>query len=309
MRLTDRPRTLAEMRPDRQWPDAVQAVLDKGLARDVSARYQSAAQFGRDFAAAIAEMPATQATEGATMVIGAQSAAASAGVTKPIPATRVADSDEVRAQARASARMPAPVAAAPKSKLVPIVAGVAVVAVAGFFGVKQFANSATATTGDTSRVEQAPPTTPAASDSNAGSDPDPGPVNPGRPQNRTGNGAATPPVTPPTNPPNTQPAPNVTELLATWRTRLEALEVAETDAEIEAAGRVAREALRALDPVAVGLTGIQLDDTRYLQLLAHKVLDNTGEICRLGALVSGSSLLPRDQRDLAALIRGSVECR
>ncbi len=44
MRLTDWPRTLAEIRPDIEWPEALQDVMDKALARDASERYQSAAQ-------------------------------------------------------------------------------------------------------------------------------------------------------------------------------------------------------------------------------------------------------------------------
>ncbi|MBY0421824.1 MAG: hypothetical protein K2Q06_05930, partial [Parvularculaceae bacterium] len=48
MRLTDLPKRLDEMRPDVAWPAELQAVLDKALARDVTERYQSAAEFGRD---------------------------------------------------------------------------------------------------------------------------------------------------------------------------------------------------------------------------------------------------------------------
>lgn len=73
MRLTDRPRTLAEMRPDVAWAEELQAVMDRALARDSAERYQSAAQVGREFAEVVAAMPSTQASEGATMVIGAAS--------------------------------------------------------------------------------------------------------------------------------------------------------------------------------------------------------------------------------------------
>lgn len=66
MRLTDRPRTLAEMRPDVAWPEELRAVMDRALARDSAERYQSAAQFGREFAEVVAAMPSTQASEGAT---------------------------------------------------------------------------------------------------------------------------------------------------------------------------------------------------------------------------------------------------
>jgi serine/threonine-protein kinase len=85
MRLTDHPRKLADVRPDIVWPDALQATLDRALARDADDRYQSAAQFGRDFAAAIAAMPATQAVDARTMMVGAVSAAKD-----EVPATRMA---------------------------------------------------------------------------------------------------------------------------------------------------------------------------------------------------------------------------
>jgi hypothetical protein len=171
--------------------------------------------------------------------------------------------------------------------------------------VKQFTKPADATgPNDSSSVVQ---TTPPSSDTTSnGSTPPSGPVNPDPASDRTEKRTTPPPVTPPTNPPATQPGTNVPQLLTTWRTRLEALE-SETDAA--AAGRVAREALRAIDPVSAGLSGIQLDDARYLQLLAHSVLENKDEICRVGLLVTQSRLLLQDQRDLAGLIRRNWECQ
>ena len=94
MRLTDQPKKLAEMKPDVAWPDELQRVMDKALARDVTERYQKAADFGREFAMAIEAMPATAAAEAGTMVIGAQSAAASSAPTAAIPKTRLAGAAE-----------------------------------------------------------------------------------------------------------------------------------------------------------------------------------------------------------------------
>ena len=74
MRLTDKPRSLADVRPDVSWPAPLQATLDKALVRDVDERYKSAAQFGREFSAAIADMPMTQAIEAGTMVMNAAAA-------------------------------------------------------------------------------------------------------------------------------------------------------------------------------------------------------------------------------------------
>ena len=62
MRLTDRPKSLAEMRPGVAWPAEVQAALDRALSRDAAGRYAVATDFARDLSRAIAAMPATQAT-------------------------------------------------------------------------------------------------------------------------------------------------------------------------------------------------------------------------------------------------------
>jgi eukaryotic-like serine/threonine-protein kinase len=69
MRLTDKPKTLAEMRPAVAWPADVQQVMDKALERDVSQRYQTATEFGRDLYRAIERMPASmEAAVGTQMV-------------------------------------------------------------------------------------------------------------------------------------------------------------------------------------------------------------------------------------------------
>ena len=56
MRLTEPPRTLAEMRPEVAWSSEVQEALDKALSRDVTARYQSAGEFGRTLSRALERM-------------------------------------------------------------------------------------------------------------------------------------------------------------------------------------------------------------------------------------------------------------
>ncbi|MGH7648718.1 MAG: serine/threonine protein kinase, partial [Gemmatimonadaceae bacterium] len=53
MRLTDRPRTLAEMRPDASWPAPVQAALDRALQRKAEDRYQHATDFSSDLTRAV----------------------------------------------------------------------------------------------------------------------------------------------------------------------------------------------------------------------------------------------------------------
>lgn len=69
MRLTERPRSLAEMKPDVEWPAELQSVMDRALARDAPARYESAAAFGHDFATAIGRMPRTIAARAGTHII------------------------------------------------------------------------------------------------------------------------------------------------------------------------------------------------------------------------------------------------
>ncbi len=105
MRLTENPKTLAEMRPDVAWPAELQAVMDKALARDVRNRYTKASDFGREFSMAIEAMPATATAEAGTVVLGAQAASPNAG-TAAIPRTRVAsDGDKGGAAGEAA---PAP---------------------------------------------------------------------------------------------------------------------------------------------------------------------------------------------------------
>ena len=60
-RLTDAPEPLATARPDIVFPPRLQAVLDRALARSLTERYASAAEFGRDLEAAVGE-PAVPAT-------------------------------------------------------------------------------------------------------------------------------------------------------------------------------------------------------------------------------------------------------
>ncbi len=122
MRLTDKPKTLAEMKPEVSWPAELQTVLDKALARDASDRYQNAPEFGRDISRATERMPATVVADMGTMVIGAQAAAGAA-----MPATRVASPAENK-MASAPAAGATPTAPA-KSGMSPALIGGGVVLV------------------------------------------------------------------------------------------------------------------------------------------------------------------------------------
>lgn len=63
MRLTSRPRRLAEVRPDIDWPVTLQTVFDSALAPDASDRYPTIAEFADHLANAISTMSTTQTSE------------------------------------------------------------------------------------------------------------------------------------------------------------------------------------------------------------------------------------------------------
>jgi hypothetical protein len=90
MRLTDFPKTLAEIKPDMDWPVELQNVMDKALARDADERYLKAAEFGREMAKAVENMPASVAAGEGTMVMGAAGATAKTAAAPSVPPTRVA---------------------------------------------------------------------------------------------------------------------------------------------------------------------------------------------------------------------------
>ena len=67
MRLTEKPRTLAEIRNDVQWPPELQTVMDKALANHPADRYQHVSQFGRELVTAVATMPESAFTSTGTV--------------------------------------------------------------------------------------------------------------------------------------------------------------------------------------------------------------------------------------------------
>jgi hypothetical protein len=67
MRLTEKPRTLAEIKNDVQWPAELQTVMDKALANHPADRYQHVSQFGRELVTAVATMPDSALTSTGTV--------------------------------------------------------------------------------------------------------------------------------------------------------------------------------------------------------------------------------------------------
>jgi serine/threonine protein kinase len=136
MRLTDKPKTLAEMRPEVAWPAEVQTVLDKALERDASLRYQNATDFGRDLSRAIQHLD-TPAASIAAPTAGPPASSTSAPSTRVappgMPTPRSSPTVGVPAPSRpsdSSSGMPTLPATPPKRKiLVPVVGSIAVLLV------------------------------------------------------------------------------------------------------------------------------------------------------------------------------------
>jgi len=68
-RLTERPRTLAEIKDDVAWPAELQTVMDRALASHPKDRYPRAGDFGRDLVRAVAAMPQSALSSTGTLAI------------------------------------------------------------------------------------------------------------------------------------------------------------------------------------------------------------------------------------------------
>jgi eukaryotic-like serine/threonine-protein kinase len=292
MRLTDHPRTLAQVAPEKPWPEALQTTLDRALARDASDRYTSAAQFGRDFAAAIADMPMTQAVEAKTAVLGAVKAASD------VPQTRVAEGRPSAATAPmpAAAKKPAPGRTATlepvKKSAMPLMVGGGVgLAAAGVllwqFALKEPAVTPTntappaATAQDTtSQVAKSPP------GADTGATQTKAPV---RPLNNPGTPTGTKvPTSTPAPVPASPSAPAVTATDAWMRAQLVDLSTIDTEREGGPSAderRRANSVLRTLDSDQVRLSGASLATSWMLAMTAHAVLRDGAEVCAAAAKV------------------------
>ena len=144
-RLTDDPMPLDEARPDLVFPAKLQLVMNVALARTPAERYQSAAEFGRDTADAVAGTGAPQtrvapAHEGATQVM---SPGEVQQATKHQPATK-RPAERTAAVAAAASAAPLPVAAR-RSLLIPVLGGggaVALIVVAALWASGKLGTSA-----------------------------------------------------------------------------------------------------------------------------------------------------------------------
>ncbi|MCC7001411.1 MAG: protein kinase [Gemmatimonadaceae bacterium] len=333
MRLTDRPRYLAEVRPDIDWPAELQATLDTALARDAAERYMSAAQFGREFAAAIANMPATMAAEAGTQVVGAQQLPKTK-VTRPsghntVPMSAVDAPAPKRAGAGAGATraQAASVATAEKKGLSPAVkfGGPAVAIFASLTAVwitmngpkkpdpgSQTAPAANETTtvakSDTGVGATSTPT-------NGGTTTDPGtksgttsnpPAGPNRPvvSNPTPGGTKAPPVS---GPPAADPAPT-TIVTDAWLSRANSTlaSIAERSTRTRADSTEVNRILRELEASDGKLTGAVLARRWEVALVAYGILEDEAQSCSAAAKV-----LALSQRSEALTMARAVDsaCR
>ena len=95
MRLMEKPKTLAEMRPDITWPPELQAVFDKVLARDMTQRYAVAADFGADLVRATqaGDMPAPRTSPYASVTTAMEAPTPPKAAPLTVPMTRVAPAE------------------------------------------------------------------------------------------------------------------------------------------------------------------------------------------------------------------------
>jgi serine/threonine protein kinase len=306
MRLTDAPKTLSEMRPNVSWPAQLQVVMDKALSRDVNARYQKAADFGREFSMAIDAMPSSALTEAGTVVIGAQGAASSAP-TAAIPKTNVARASSGAAASPRSARTVAAPAATPVAKkgaksLIGVGVGIAGVVVLGVMyaaGAPPFtrnsaANTAPPDTGtkiDTSQKQ-------AAGGGGGGENPTP-PVTPPNqtqlPQNRGGasdsggsNGSRG----------NTPSTPS-------YAARIAEFESARQNADTARYRPALREIARIVDLATPGEAGL----LRFYRAFFAWELDDFDIACSSATESLRASSLNEEQRGVMAYMRGEPQCR
>jgi serine/threonine-protein kinase len=123
-RLMSPPRTLREVRPDQQWPETLQFVIDRALAADVNQRYATAADFAKELTGLISTAPPDPEVTIPLRSAGARQSAPT--LTERIPSAPVSEKI-VPAPARAA---DAPVAAQAKRGVTPVVFGIATVGVA-----------------------------------------------------------------------------------------------------------------------------------------------------------------------------------
>jgi serine/threonine-protein kinase len=101
MRLTQPPKSLAEVRPEVTWPEQVQAVMSRALERDPTLRHPSTREFAHALHSGIATMPTRASDVKRTRVIEVEQPAASTKVVSPARASGSTAGDALRRRRRA----------------------------------------------------------------------------------------------------------------------------------------------------------------------------------------------------------------
>ena len=261
MRLTDLPKTLAEMKPDIAWPAELQTVMDRVLARDADERYQKSDEFGRDISKAVENMPAAVAANEGTLVIGAPVAAA-------LPKTRMAPKGGATAKIEAPA--PVPVAAAAPAKKSPVLmiaaavviiagGGAAALLMKGGGGAAPVATKTDAAAPAPSAPVNTPGTTPADPKAGIADTKQAGTKVPAVQQM----GKST--TVMPTNPPASSSAPSADEQLA------QLLNEVDSGNPTEAVGR---SVLQKVNALMGNLSGTSLGEAYFVQMLAYATFND-----------------------------------
>jgi eukaryotic-like serine/threonine-protein kinase len=278
MRLMEKPKTLAEMRPDIPWPPGLQAVFDKVLARDMNQRYAVAGDFGADLVRAAqaggVQVPRTSPYGAATSVIDASGSAARTAAT--VPPTRVAPAAEPPTLPRGpGAEPPSAPPAAPTHRRTGLVLGATagVVLIAGVTALVVATNKhpkppvVVAARDTTSSTVTTPPVTAPDSTSSIVK-PTGGRVERSKPARHDSTVAAT-------------SGPVATaDTSANWRADLRHLATL-TDAQHQDSTD-AREALAVADRVIPHLTGSEdLAAAKFFKVQALSVLDRQDDACEI----------------------------
>jgi eukaryotic-like serine/threonine-protein kinase len=273
MRLTEQPRTLAEMKPDVAWPPELQTVMDKALARDRDSRYQKSAEFGREITKAVASMPAVVAAAAGTMAMGSSAAA-------EVPKTHIS------AQGGATTKISAPPpprtagpggSAARKSPLtMGVAAAVLIAGVGGAIVLMKNGHSAPTPSGGTGPVatpKTGNQSTPAFGGKTGGQPAAP-PTSVAKSANDSGarliakkgapHGAASPAVTAPAG------ADSLTAAVNYWDDKINNGTPTKADAE---------HAIDALSPLIKKLSGPDRSNAIYIRMLAYGIAGLDDELC------------------------------
>jgi serine/threonine-protein kinase len=261
MRLTDQPKTLAEMKPGVDWPPELQAVMDRVLQRDANERYQKSAEFGRDIAKAVEHMPAAVAAAAGTMVIGAPAT--------PVPPTRAAPRGGATTQVEAPAATPA----APARKSPALMVAATVVVIGGIAAALVMKGGATGAAAPPPRSDSAAPAAP--TDGRAGAPADTKTVEPPAAtasrrapatDTKSSKGSdAQPQQAPSGSPPAAAAAPTADDQLAQLEKEVDSGNPSEA---------VGRSVLQRVTALMSKLSGPSLGEAYYVQMLAYASMND-----------------------------------